>query len=128
MAKHGTFQVLQNNFFWKLDTPPPPRNANYVGPCALRTSPQSLPHYVTFEKTRDPASTKTTKPMPCKRPSHANHWEDDIPKWCKEIGILMAEVNNWVKDRHDETSGYTLNADGRSKVSKPVYCNSLPGM
>ena len=29
-----------------------------------------------------------------------NRWEDDIPKWCKEIGIPMTEVNNWVKDRY----------------------------
>ena len=28
-----------------------------------------------------------------------NRWEDDVPKWYKEMGIPMTDVNNWVKDR-----------------------------
>ncbi len=28
-----------------------------------------------------------------------NRWEDDVPKWYKEMGTLTTDVNNWVKDR-----------------------------
>ena len=48
-----------------------------------------------------------------KRPGERplNRWEDDNPKWYKEIGIPMTDVNNWVKDKRPIV--YPLDADGR---------------
>ncbi len=43
------------------------------------------------------------------RPRH--RWEDDVPKWYKEMGIPMTDVNNWVKDSHPIV--YPLDADGK---------------
>ena len=40
-----------------------------------------------------------------------NRWEDDVPRWCKEMGISMIDVNNWVKERRPIV--YPLDADGR---------------
>ena len=40
-----------------------------------------------------------------------NRWEDDIPRWYKEMGIPMTDVNNWVKERRP--IDYPLDADGR---------------
>ena len=45
------------------------------------------------------------------RPLH--RWEDDVPRWYREMGISMTEVNNWVKERRPIV--YPLDADG-SKV------------
>ena len=28
-----------------------------------------------------------------------NRWDDDVPRWYKEMGIPMTDVNNWVKER-----------------------------
>ena len=28
-----------------------------------------------------------------------NRWEDDVPRWYKEMGIPITDVNNWVKER-----------------------------
>ena len=38
-----------------------------------------------------------------------NRCEDDIPKSYNELGIQMAEVNNWMKNRRP----ISLDADGR---------------
>ena len=42
-----------------------------------------------------------------------NRCEDDVvcPRWYKEIGIPMTDVNNWVKERRPIV--YPLDADGR---------------
>ena len=40
-----------------------------------------------------------------------NHWEDDVPRWYKEMGIPMTDLNNWVKERRPIV--YPLDADGR---------------
>ena len=40
-----------------------------------------------------------------------NRWEDDVPRWYKEKGIPMTDVNNWVKERRQIV--YQLDADGR---------------
>ena len=48
--------------------------------------------------------------QPRRRPQ--NRWEDDVPKWYKEMGNPMTEVNNWVKDIHPIV--YPLDADGRA--------------
>ena len=41
----------------------------------------------------------------------AGTWEDDEPRWYKEMGISMTDVNNWVKERRPIV--YPLDADGR---------------
>ena len=41
-----------------------------------------------------------------------NRWEDDVPRWYKEMGIPMTDVNNWVHERRPIV--YPLDADGRS--------------
>ena len=46
---------------------------------------------------------------PKRRPRY--RWEDDVPKWYKEIGIPMTDVNNWVNDRRPIV--HPLDADGR---------------
>ena len=28
-----------------------------------------------------------------------HRWEDDVPRWYTDMGILMTDVNNWVKER-----------------------------
>ena len=38
-----------------------------------------------------------------------NRWEDDVPRWYKEMGIPMTDVNNWVKERRPIV--YPLDAD-----------------
>ena len=40
-----------------------------------------------------------------------NSWEYDVPRWYKEMGIPMTDVNNWVKERRPIV--YPLDADGR---------------
>ena len=40
-----------------------------------------------------------------------NRWEDDVPRWYKEMGIPMTDVDNWVKERRPIV--YSLDADGR---------------
>ena len=39
-----------------------------------------------------------------------NRWEDDVPRWYREMGIPMTDVNNWVKERRPIV--YPLDADG----------------
>ena len=36
-----------------------------------------------------------------------NRWEDDVPRWYKEMGIPMTDVNNWVKERRPIVYPYT---------------------
>ena len=48
-------------------------------------------------------------PRPRGRPR--NRWEDDVPRWYKEMGIPMTDVDNWVKERRPIV--YSLDADGR---------------
>ena len=40
-----------------------------------------------------------------------HRWEDDEPRWYKEMVIPMTDVNNWVKERRPIV--YPLDADGR---------------
>ena len=40
-----------------------------------------------------------------------NRWQDDVPRWYKEMGIPMTDVNNWAKERRPIV--YPLDADGR---------------
>ena len=40
-----------------------------------------------------------------------NRCDDDVPRWYKEMGIPMTDVNNWVKERRPIV--YPLDADGR---------------
>ena len=40
-----------------------------------------------------------------------NRCEDDVPRWYKQMGIPMRDVNNWVKERRPIV--YPLDADGR---------------
>ena len=40
-----------------------------------------------------------------------NRWEDDVPRWYKDMGIPMTDVNNWVNERRPIV--YPLDADGR---------------
>ena len=47
-----------------------------------------------------------------------NRWEDDVPRWYKEIGISMTDVNNWVKERRPMV--HPLDDDGRSVTPQDV--------
>ena len=42
---------------------------------------------------------------------HENRWKDDVPRWYKEMGIPMTDVNNGVKERRPIV--YPIDADGR---------------
>ena len=55
------------------------------------------------QSTHDPARTGEGRPQ--------NRWEDDVPRWYNEMGMLMTDVNNLVKERRPIV--YPLDADGR---------------
>ena len=40
-----------------------------------------------------------------------NRWEVNVPRWYKEMGIQMTDVNNWANERRPIV--YPLDADGR---------------
>ena len=53
-----------------------------------------------------------------------NRWEDNVPKWYKEMRIPMTDVNNWVNDIRP------IDADGRIvrlNISNYVLLAGLPG-
>ena len=46
------------------------------------------------------------------RERQRNRWEDDVPRWYKEVRIPMTDVNNCVKERRPIV--YPLDSDGRT--------------
>ena len=88
---------------------------------AEQTANKNTIKWWSYVKRMAPTAPQSKSPMlqpegrrPRRRPRH--RWEDDVPRWHKEMGIPMTDVNNWVKERRPIV--YPLDANGRKVRQK----------
>ena len=58
-----------------------------------------------------------------------NRWEDDVPKWYKEMGIPMTGVNNWAIVYQLDTDGRRVCLKYRKNVTHyPAASDAIRGL